>query len=260
MPHPFPALFVSHGAPTLAIADGPARRFLAGLGEHLGHPEAVAVVSAHWTTPAPAVGTAAQPKTIHDFGGFPEEMYRLRYPAPGAPQAAARATELLDAAGLPAVRDAARGLDHGAWVPLMLIYPQADVPVFQVSVQPRLGPAHAARLGAALAPLRQEGVMILASGSLTHNLGALDWGADGGAEPRAAAFADWIDSAIARNDRAALLDYRARAPFAAFHHPSEEHLLPLFAALAAAAPESAGRRIHTSATFGSLMMDAYEFP
>ncbi|MGE4528192.1 MAG: class III extradiol ring-cleavage dioxygenase [Rhodospirillaceae bacterium] len=257
---PFPTLFVSHGAPTLAITDGPARRFLAGLGERLGRPEAVAVVSAHWTTPAPVIGTVAEPPTIHDFGGFPEEMYRLRYPAPGAPEAAARAAELLDAAGLAAERDALRGLDHGAWVPLMLIYPQADVPVFQISVQPRRGPAHAAKLGAALAPLRHDGVMILASGSLTHNLGALDWNAAEATDPRAAAFADWIDDAIARNDREALLDYRARAPFAKFHHPSEEHLLPLFAALGASAPESAGRRIHTSATFGSLMMDAYEFP
>jgi len=251
----FPTLFVSHGAPTLAIEDGPARRFLSGLGDSLGRPEAIAVISAHWTTPTPRVGTSAQPDTIHDFGGFPEEMYRLRYAAPGAPKIAARAAELLSA-----TPDSTRGLDHGAWVPLMLMYPNADIPVFQVSVQPRLGPDHAYAIGTALAPLREDGVMILASGSITHNLAALDWDAADAADPRAAAFAEWVDTAIVSNDRAALAAYRTQAPFAAFHHPSEEHLLPLFAALGATAPDASGRRIHTSATFGNLMMDAYAFP
>lgn len=253
----FPAYFISHGAPTLAIEPSPAREFLSGFGTTLGSPKAIAVISAHWESPEVRVGATAAPETIHDFGGFPDALYQIRYAVPGAPDVAAKAAELLDAAGIPATLDPARGLDHGAWVPLSLLRPEADIPVFQVSVQPRLGPAHAARVGAALAPLRDHGVILLGSGSLTHNLRALDWRAGVVADPRAAAFSDWIDAAIAADDRAALLDYRARAPHAAFHHPTEEHLLPLFAALGASA--GAGRRIHTSAAFGNLMMDAYEF-
>lgn len=253
----FPAYFVSHGAPTLAIEPSPAREFLSKFGANLGEPAAIAVISAHWETPEVRISTADPPRTIHDFVGFPDALYRMRYAAPGAPDVAAKAAALLEDAGLPIALDPARGLDHGAWVPLSLLRPQADIPVFQISVQPRLGPDHAAKVGAALAPLRNEGVILLASGSLTHNLRALDWGAADVADPRAVAFADWVDAAIADDDRAALLDYRARAPYAAFHHPTEEHLLPLFAALGASS--GVGKRIHTSATFGNLMMDAYEF-
>lgn len=253
----FPAYFVSHGAPTLAIEPSPARDFLSKFGANLGHPSAIAVISAHWETPEVRIGAADPPRTIHDFGGFPDALYQIRYTAPGAPEIAAQAARLLDAAGIPASLDPARGLDHGAWVPLSLLRPQADIPVFQISVQPRLGPGHAAKVGAALSPLRDNGVVLLASGSLTHNLSALDWDAADVADPRALAFADWIDAAIAADDRAALLDYRARAPYASFHHPTEEHLLPLFAALGASS--GAGKRIHSSATFGNLMMDAYEF-
>ncbi|SBV96661.1 4,5-DOPA dioxygenase extradiol-like protein [uncultured Alphaproteobacteria bacterium] len=251
-----PSLFVSHGAPTLAISDTPARRFLADYGASLPQPAAIAVVTAHWETDRPAVGGAAAPRTIHDFGGFPEALYRIRYAAPGAPELAQRIAQNLHDAGLDAAVDPARGLDHGVWVPLSLLFPAAEIPVVPISVQPHLGPDHAVRIGQALAALRNQGVLIVASGSLTHNLRALDWTAGDDADPRAAAFADWIDAAIGRDDRDALRDYRARAPFARFHHPTEEHLLPLFAALGAGGP---GRRIHTSASFGSLMMDAYEF-
>lgn len=251
-----PSLFVSHGAPTLAISDTPARRFLADYGASLPQPTAIAVVTAHWETDRPAVGGAAEPRTIHDFGGFPDALYRIRYAAPGAPELAERIALTLRDAGLDAAVDPARGLDHGVWVPLSLLFPAAEVPVVPVSVQPHLGPAHAERVGRALAALRNDGVLIVGSGSLTHNLRALDRAAGDDADPRAAAFADWIDAAIGRDDRDALRDYRARAPFARFHHPTEEHLLPLFAALGAGGP---GRRIHTSASFGSLMMDAYEF-
>ncbi len=253
-----PALFVSHGAPTLAISDTPARRFLADYGAALPKPAAIVVVTAHWETDLPTVGGAAAPDTIHDFGGFGEALQRFRYPAPGAPELAARVAESLRAAGMVAAVDPARGLDHGVWVPLSLLFPAADVPVVPVSVQPRLAPAFAERLGRALRPLRDAGVLVLASGSLTHNLRALDWAAGDAdaADPRAAAFADWVEAAVARDDRTALLAYRALAPFARFHHPTEEHLLPLFAALGAG---GRGRRVHTSATFGTLMMDAYEF-
>ena len=255
-----PSLFVSHGSPMLAVEDGPARRFLAEYGRSLPRPEAVAVVSAHWETEAPAVGGSAAPTTIHDFGGFPQALYRLRYPAPGAPDWAARAARALGAGGEPAVIASDRGLDHGAWVPLMLLFPEADVPVFQVSVQPRLGPAHMERIGRLLAPLRDRGLMVVGSGSLTHNLGRLDWSGGNGSDPAARDFADWIAAATERNDRRALLNYRKEAPGAILHHPTEEHLLPLFAAMGAGDPSRPGQRIHASATYGSLMMDAFAFP
>ena len=169
----FPAVFVSHGAPLLAIEDGAAHRFLRGFGETLGRPRAILVASAHWTTAAPAVCAVAQPETIHDFGGFPRALYQLTYPAPGDPLLAQRVTQLLAGAKIECSTDERWGLDHGAWVPLMLMYPLADVPVLQLALQPQLGARHHFELGRALAPLRDDGVLILGSGGLTHNLGAL---------------------------------------------------------------------------------------
>lgn len=164
-----PALFISHGAPTLALEPGPTRGFLAQLGSGFERPRAILSISAHWETPAPEISAVLQPETIHDFYGFPEALYAMRYPAPGAPELAARAVQLLAGSGIGAVT-AQRGLDHGAWVPLMLMYSQADIPVTQLSVQSVLGPEHHWRMGEALRPLRDEGVLIIASGSVTHNL------------------------------------------------------------------------------------------
>ena len=256
-----PAFFVSHGAPTLAIEPSPARDFLVALGRALeseiGRPKAVLVFSAHWETSVPTVGMAASPPTIHDFGGFPEELYRLRYPAPGAVEAAGAAIELFAAAGMTAAAADSRGLDHGAWVPLRLLFPDAEVPVVQISVQPELGPRHAYRVGDALRPLRERGVLILGSGSITHNLRELSARPLDEA-PHVTEFVEWINEQVERRDTEALLDYRRRAPNAVRNHPTEEHLLPFFTMLGAAAPGGLVRRIHRSTTFGSLRMDAYE--
>jgi 4,5-DOPA dioxygenase extradiol len=253
-----PALFVSHGAPTLVLEDVPARDFLRAIGAELQRPRAILAVSAHWLTDTPAVSAAPRPETIHDFFGFPERLYELRYTAPGGDAAAERARALLAGAGFTAGLDRARGLDHGAWVPLMLMYPDADVPVFQVALQPRLGAAHHLRLGEVLAPLRDEGVLILGSGGATHNLREFrGHAADDPLEDYAAEFAQWLAEAMERGDRDALANYRRLAPHAARNHPSEEHLLPLH--VVAGAADGPGRRIHASSTYGILAMDAYRF-
>lgn len=250
-----PALFVSHGAPSLVAEQGAARDFLGALGAGLPRPRAIVVVSAHWETAEPTVGGAPAFETIHDFFGFPEALYRLRYPAAGDPPLARRIAALLTAAGYASRVDAARGLDHGAWAPLMLMYPQADLPVVPLSIQPQETAAYHYRLGQALAPLREEGVLILASGSATHNLRAI-----GGDAPPAWAvqFSDWLAARLAQGDVDALLDYRRLAPAAVRSHPTEEHLLPLFVAFGAAGG-AAGLRLHHSYTWGSIAMDAYRF-
>ncbi|MEZ5668035.1 MAG: class III extradiol ring-cleavage dioxygenase [Alphaproteobacteria bacterium] len=256
MPRP-PVLFVSHGSPMLAVEDSPASRYLRGLAATVPRPRTILVLSAHWGSQRPLVGTAAAFETIHDFGGFPDALYRMRYPARGDAAVAARALELLAAAGLDPAPDPVRGLDHGAWVPLILAWPQADVPVVPLSIQPRRDAAHHIAVGRALRPLRDDGVLVLASGAATHNLGALD--------PRArtapawvADFAAWLAGALAARDDAALRDW-TRAPSARANHPTPEHLLPLFAAVGAADDGEPGRRDHTSLEYGALAMDCYRF-
>lgn len=253
----FPAVFVSHGAPTLALEDIEANRFLRGLGDQLGQPRAIVVASAHWLTAAPAVCATAQPATIHDFSGFPPALYEISYPAPGNSELAHRIADLLAAAGLQSTLDTQWGLDHGAWVPLMLMYPGANIPVLQIALQPQLGTRHHFNLGRALAPLREEGVLILASGGATHNLGELS--APGTPPPSwATDFSRWLYDTLAAGNSEALLDYRRLAPQAVRNHPSEEHFLPLLVA-AGAGLTPQGRRLHTSNSYGSLMMDAYAF-
>ncbi|MEC4594862.1 MULTISPECIES: DODA-type extradiol aromatic ring-opening family dioxygenase [Nitrospirillum] len=257
-----PVYFISHGSPMLALQDSDARRFLQTLGRDIraaGIPRAILMLSAHWETAAPTASLADRPETIHDFGGFPRALFEMRYPAPGAPEVARAALAALAAAGITVTGGEARGLDHGAWVPLILMFPEADIPVAQLSIQPHLGPAHHRRLGEALRPLRDQGVLIIASGSLTHNLRDLAWEGTDEVAPWAAAFQSWIHDKVSGADVAALDDYRARAPFARQNHPRDEHLLPLFAAVGAATPGQPGRRLHGSVQLGALAMDAYRF-
>ena len=253
-----PSLFVSHGSPMLALTDTPARRFLADLAAHLPQPSAIIVVSAHWESAAPTVNAVARNQTIYDFRGFPQALYELSYHPPGDTALASRIADLLRTAGLPPSIDHQRGLDHGAWVPLLLAYPDATIPVLQVSVQPDRGPAHHHALGRALAPLRAENVLIIGSGSFTHDLRQFrGQPIDAPETPDVTAFADWMDQAIRTGDIPALLDYRARAPFAREQHPTEEHLLPLFAAIGAGGAKP--QHLHRSAEHAILRMDAYAF-
>jgi 4,5-DOPA dioxygenase extradiol len=228
----FPALFLSHGSPMMALTASPARDFLRGLGRQLGRPKAILVASAHWETQMPAFNSVARNTTIHDFCGFPPALFAMRYEPPGAPEIARKAAALLADAGLPSTIDGERGLDHGAWVPLSLMYPAADIPVLQVSIQSLLDPTHHLRLGRALAPLREDDVLIVGSGSFTHNLRLLRLDAvDGPQPPDVVAFGDWFDTAIAEGRIEDLLAYRTRAPHAERQHPTDEHLLPLYVAL-----------------------------
>lgn len=255
-----PSLFLSHGAPTLPLTDTPARAFLAQFGRTLGRPKAILVISAHWETAGPTVNAVDRNDTIHDFGGFPRALYEMRYPAPGSPSFAARIAELLRSAGTDCNVDRRRGLDHGAWVPLLLMYPQADIPVLQLSVQPHAGPAHHLRVGHALAPLRQEGVLIIGSGSFTHDLSEFrGHGSNDPAPDWVNSFADWFDAALTEGRTDDLLNYRRQAPFATKNHPTEEHLLPLYAALGAAARAARAERLHASSTYSVLRMDVYAF-
>lgn len=254
-------LFISHGAPSLALIPSPARAFIAALGRQIGRPRAILAVSAHFQAQVPTLGVHLKPETIHDFCGFPDALFALRYPAPGHPGLAVEIDRLLDLGGFPAQFATERGLDHGAWVPLMLMFPQADIPVVQLSLVRGQGAEYHLRLGMALRDLAADGVLILGSGAMTHNLGELDWfgqGLNGQVPSWVTGFTDWFAARIQAGEIEDLVDYRARAPEAVRNHPTEEHLLPLFVALGASAT-GRGRRLHASVEMGALAMDAYAF-
>ena len=250
-----PTLFVSHGSPMLFLQkDLPARAFLAGLGALVPMPKAIVAVSAHWNTERPAVSVTAKPETIHDFYGFPDALYRLQYPAMGAPELAARVAALTGAV------QAEYGLDHGAWVPAMLGWPAADVPIFQLAVQPHADPAHHIALGRKLSGLREEGILVMGSGSATHNLRRLvRGGPDMPPEPWAKSFDDWVADKVEAGDEADLANYRTEAPHARDAHPTDEHFLPLHVAYGAAGKGARGKALHRSFTLGNLSMSAYAF-
>jgi 4,5-DOPA dioxygenase extradiol len=257
-----PTLFVPHGAPTFALSPGAAGAALRSIAGALPRPRAIVVISPHWESGVPTVGFADRLETIHDFWGFPRELYAIRYPATGCREAAAEVLERLRAAGFAAAADADRGLDHGAWVPLRLMYPDADVPVIPVSLQPGQGPAHHLAIGKALSGLAARGFLILASGNLTHNLRDFQIAANAGADAVPAyvrEFPDWIWRRLEAGDVPALLDYRQRAPDAARAHPSDEHLLPLFVALGAAGEGGRAERLHAGVDDYVMAMDAFAF-
>jgi len=255
-------LFVSHGSPETALKETATHHFLKNLADGSPRPRAILTVSAHFETDRPALVADAAPGMIYDFGGFDPRLRDIVYAAPGAPDVAAAAHKLLAEAGLEPEMVEQRGYDHGVWVPLLLIYPHAGIPLAQLSVQPHRDAAWHYKVGRALAPLADDGVLVLGSGSLTHNLRELFTsgrmaGGDTTIEPWVEAFSLWIAQRLKEGDIAALLDYRRQAPFAAENHPTDEHLLPLYVALGAAGDNAAGIRIHDSVEFGLLAMDAY---
>jgi 4,5-DOPA dioxygenase extradiol len=256
----FPTFFLSHGSPTHALDPGGAGEAWQSIAAALPRPRAVLIASAHWETALPMLTGTGRLLTIHDFGGFPEPLYKLRYDAPGAPEVAQEAAALLREFDLGASVNACRGIDHGAWVPLRWMYPDVDVPVVQLSVQTSLGTAHHLQVGRALQPLTERGVLVIGSGHVTHNL--RDWMQSRNLQPTlpyVTAFADWLAQALAQDDEESLLAYRERAPGAARAHPTEEHFLPLYIALGAAGPHAVARRAYAGLEGAALSMDAYEF-
>jgi 4,5-DOPA dioxygenase extradiol len=253
-----PVLFVSHGAPTVALERGGFEGALAAFAASTPRPRAILVVSAHWTTPWEiGITSAARHRLIYDFAGFPDALYRISWPAPGAPDVAARAAALLEAAGFRARLDPVRGLDHGAWIPLRLAYPEADVPVAQLAL-PELEAPVLLRLGAALAPLRDDGVLVVASGGLLHNLRLVRLDDPAAPpDPWAREFDAWAAARIAALDVDGLARWREEAPYAARAAPSPEHLDPLFVALGARRDGDRPETIFDEIRHGNLGMRSF---
>lgn len=263
-----PSLFISHGSPMIALEPGEAGAFMQRLGRawraRFGAPQAILAVSAHTAARAPVLLAAPRHAAVYDFGNFDDALFRLRYDAAGAPALADRVQVLLGDAGQSVHRVEQGGLDHGIWTVLRYLFPAADVPVLPLAYVPTASPQAQYALGAALAPLRDEGVLILGSGSITHNLqrvfaGGLRAPVDQPEIPQSAAFRRWFAERSAARDWAALADYRRQAPHAVDMHPTDEHLLPWYVAAGAGGSEMAPRHLHDSVTFGCLGMDTYAF-
>lgn len=255
-----PVLFVSHGSPMLALAtEHPYGRALAGFAAGLGErPRAVLAVSAHWQVRGGVRATMQErPETIHDFGGFPADLYEVQYPCPGDPELASKALDLLAAAGFTAATESQRGLDHGTWAVTRHLFPAADVPVVQVAL-PELPPADLVRLGEALRPLRDEGVLLLGSGGLVHNFRTLDWGAEF-AEPDAWAVEDeaWIMDRVAARRFDELLAYRTAWPEARRVAPTTEHFDPLFVALGASHGDEGLKDVFVGMQFRNMSLRSF---
>jgi 4,5-DOPA dioxygenase extradiol len=258
---PLPTLFLSHGAPSLLQAKSPARDFLTQLGREIERPRAILIASAHFEMPNPAFTADVQPEMIYDFRGFEDELYNVKYPALGAPGLAAVAADLLADAGFEPQEVLGRGFDHGAWVPLMLMYPNADIPVVQLAIQREGGAGHHIMVGRALAPLRDHGILIVGSGSLTHNIDASIKSDKPNSPPPGyvTAFAEWVREKAEAGAIDDIADWWGLAPEARKNHPTPEHFFPLPLAIGAAGEGAKGKRLHHSVQYGALAMDAYVF-
>ncbi|MGB3386486.1 MAG: class III extradiol ring-cleavage dioxygenase [Pseudaminobacter sp.] len=262
---PIPTLFISHGGPNIVLSDTPARHYLETVSSLIPRPKAIVIVSAHFETEGVAVVFDPKPEMIYDFGGFASELYQMVYPAPGDPTLAARVFDLLRDAGLKPQRIDKRGYDHGTWTPLKLAFPEADIPIVQVSIDPNRDAAWHYSLGQALSGLREEGVLLVGSGHITHNLRAYFSVMRQGAEPdpalagKVTAFTGWFSEKLAQNDTESLLNWKKKAPFPDENHPSDEHLMPIFFAFGAAGASPIARRVHDSKDHGFFANDSYLF-
>ena len=260
----FPPLFLSHGAPNMALHESAVRSFMMELGDRFQKPDAIVVFSAHFETAGTQVVTDPNPEMIYDFGGFEDELRSVVYPAPGEPELARDVLAKLKALGIKARAIDKRGYDHGAWVPLSLVWPDADIPIVQVSIDPDGSPAYHYKLGQALADLPGKNIAVIGTGNITHNLSALfnrgkDQYLDDNIKGWVAEFLGWFDSQLESGNTGKLLNYLEEAPFAKENHPTDEHLLPIFAAMGAAGNSYKAKKLHSSYSFDFLAMDAWAF-
>ncbi len=258
-----PALFVPHGAPDLALQDNEAASFLKNLGTHISRkPKAIIMVSAHWETRGLQVTAARELETIYDFRGFAKELYELKYPAQSSSSLIENLLGLLASNGHPLRLHAGRGLDHGAWVPLMLAFPEADIPLVQLSLDKSMSPEDLFNLGKVLASLSEQGILVIASGGLVHNLFELDFANPNepheATQPWAREFESWLDKHVEAKDWQSLFNYRSLAPNAERAHPTDEHLRPLFITLGVnEALDLSPKKLHSSFTYGNISMAAW---
>lgn len=260
-----PSIFISHGAPTIVMEASPARDYLASLGEQIDRPKAIVVMSAHFEASGPTVVADPAPEMIYDFGGFPDEMYRMVYPAPGEPALARRVAGMMEQAGLKTTVLDKRGFDHGTWTPMMLAYPDAEVPIVQIAVDPNRDANYHYEIGKALAPLAEEGILLVGTGHITHNLRAVfsimrsGEAADPEMVKKVDAFTGWFAEKFSENDTRAILNWKEHAPFAAENHPTDEHLMPLFFAYGAGGENPDAVRAHHSVQFEFFTYESWMF-
>ena len=261
MEHLRNALFVPHGAPTFALEPGAAGAAMSQLAKGLPTPRAIIVVSPHWDTAIPTVSTATQLETIYDFYGFPDELYRIKYPATGCPEGAQEVVKALQKRFSHVATDPHRGLDHGAWTPLRQMFPDADIPIIAVSIQSHAGPAQALAMGEALEELTHQGFLVIASGNITHNLGDYRMAAlQGGQTPAyVQIFADWVEEQMTAKNVQQLLDYRQHSREGVRSHPAEDHLLPLYVAIGAAGKDASAKAFYRGISSYVIAMDGYAF-
>jgi 4,5-DOPA dioxygenase extradiol len=253
-----PALFLAHGSPMLAIEDTPYTQFLADLGRTL-RPKAIVIFTAHWESEALTVSSHDDVyDTIYDFGGFPDELYAVKYPAKGSAAVASLVTTKLEAQGVPVRKDMTRGLDHGSWTLLSRMYPEADIPVVQVSVNPYAAPREQYAIGQALRELGGEDILVIGSGVTVHNLGMIKWGQKE-PEPWAVAFDDWLIGKMAGGELESLFQYDQQAPNARYAVPRAEHFVPLFIAMGSGSPDSEPKVIYRSYDLGTLSYLCFAF-
>ncbi|MBB1437786.1 dioxygenase [Shewanella sp. SG41-4] len=253
-------LFISHGSPMMAVENSKTSRFLQQLGRQLPTPKAIVVFSAHLDVTDDVVITAgAQPQTVHDFYRFPDELYQIHYPAPGEPALAQQIANMFIHAGIKVNLDPTHGWDHGVWIPLRLMYPQANIPIVQISINTRVGAAQNYRYGQLLTSLKHDNILILGSGGISHNLGEVF------RQPKTPngvnmmnQFITWVEEKLLSNDTESLLNYLQLAPFAKFNHPTQEHFLPLIAVLGAS-DRGITQKIHQDVEYELLALDAYSF-
>lgn len=255
---PQPAVFVSHGSPMTAIEKGPYPQALAAFGQSV-RPRAIIVISAHWQDQGLKIGAAAQPEMIYDFGGFPRELYEIQYPAPGSPELAVEASAELGRAGFDVTLEKTRGLDHGAWVPLRLMFPEARIPVVPISLPLEASPQEMFRIGASLSGFRKKGVLIMGSGGIVHNLRLMHWAEKvAPVDTWAQEFQNWVRDAVQRRDLASLFDYEKLAPHVSQAVPTDEHFLPLFPVLGAAAQYTQAVSIFEGVEYGNMSMYSFQ--